>query len=167
MEASTKYIEAFEDFDQAIAPEPVKAELTPPETIEKIWKVIDSGGFFGIISSYNPGNDPDVLDKEFESLQKDILKMKYAYLEQSFGYQYSDGNGLTTIRGKSLFVPMISYKELLSLGKKYDQETVVFGGNGKMDVLRVSDESILKTFDTRELKLAWNLLLINPHNIPW
>ena len=156
---------AFENFDQAT--EPVKAELTPPETIEKIWKAIDSGDFFCIISSYNPGNDPDVLDSEHQALQKEVLRMKYAYLEQSCGYRYSDGHGLTSIRGKSLFVPVMSYKELLSLGKKYDQETVVFGGNGKMDVLRVSDESILKTFDTRELKLAWNLLLTNPRNIPW
>jgi len=98
MEA-TKYVMAFEEFGQDAGPR--EAEVTSTETLEKIWKVIESGDFFCIISSYNPGNDPDVIDSEHQALQKDILKMKYAHLEQSFGYLYSDGDGLTSIRRKS------------------------------------------------------------------
>jgi hypothetical protein len=51
MEA-TKYMKAFEDFDQDI-PETAENYQTLAETIDKIWKVIDSGEFFCVISAYN------------------------------------------------------------------------------------------------------------------
>ena len=161
----TKYMLAFENFDQTT--ERVAVELRPSETIKEIWNIIDSGDFYCIISAYYPGNDPDTLADEHEQLKKDILKMNYSYLEQSYGYQYSDGNGLTTVSRKSLVVPSMDYHELLALGKKWKQETIAFGGNYGVTVVRVADQKVLLDMKMEDMKLAWNFLLTNQRNIPW
>ena len=165
MEA-TKYMKAFENFDWDSA-EAAESEESSAETIKKIWDVIDSGDFFCVISSYKEGRDPETLEEEYNQLKKDILKLKYTYLEQSFGYCYSDGKGTTNVRRKSLVVPLMNYQELLALGKKYNQETIAFGGNGGVSVVRVSDEAVVLDINTQTMKLAWNFLLTGQQNIPW
>ena len=165
MEA-TKYLKAFENFVEDIQ-EADENYQTLHETIDKIWKVIDSGEFFCVISAYNDGTDPDTLEEEHEELKKNVLKLKYGYLEQSFGYCYSDGKGQTTVKRKSLVVPSMTYQELLALGKKYNQETIAFGGNGGISVVRVSDEKVLLDMNVYSMKLAWNFLLNGQQNIPW
>ena len=164
MEA-TKHMRAYEDFDNGT--DPNESEKSQQETIAKIWEVIDSGDFFSIISAYVSGNAADVLEEEHRELMKDVLKMKNGYLEQCYKYQYSDGNGLTSVKRKSLFVPAMGYHELLALGKKWKQETVAFGGNGGISVVRVSDQKVLLDMTTESMKLAWNFLLTNQRNIPW
>lgn len=165
MEA-TKYMRAFENFDQSI-PKASESEETPAETIKAIWKVIDSGDFFCVISSFNSGSDPETLEEEYGQLKNDIGKLNCICLEQSFGYTYSDGKGQTTVRRKSLVVPLMNYQELLALGKKYNQETVAFGGNGGISVVRVSDQKVLLDINIGTMKLAWNFLLTGQQNIPW
>ena len=165
MEA-TKYMKAFENFDLNNS-EAAKSGVPSAETIKKIWEVIDSGDFFCIISSYKDGTDPETLEEEYEQLKKDVLKLKYGYLEQSFGYCYSDGKGLTTVNRRSLFVGSMTYQELLALGKKYKHETIAFGGNGGISVVRVSDQKVLLDMTVQSMKLAWNFLLTSQQNIPW
>jgi hypothetical protein len=165
MEA-TKYMKAFENFDEDSV-KAVKSEETPLAGIKKIWDVIDSGDFFCVISAYTDGTDPDTQKEQHEKLKNDVLKLKYAYLEQSFGYCYSDGKGQTTVSRKSLVVALMQYQELLALGKKYNQEIIAFGGNGGMSVVRVSDEAVLLDMNTESMKLAWTGFICNPHNIPW
>lgn len=160
---TTKWVKTFEDFDKESEREVME---TSEETIKKIWDVIDSGEFFCIISSYNDG-DPESLNGDYENLKNDVLKLKYAYVEQSFCYNFCDGKGETTVRKKSLFVPSMTYEELLSLGKKYNQETISFGGNGGISVVRVSDQKVLFEMDVRSMKLAWNFFLTGQQNIPW
>lgn len=164
MEA-TKYMRAYEDFDNTT--DPTESEKFQQETIAKIWEIIDSGDFFCIISSYVSGNAADVLEEEHRELTKDVIKMKYDYLEQCYKYHHSDGNGLTSVKRKSLFVPAMGYHELLALGKKWKQDTIAFGGNGGISVVRVSDQKVLMDMSTESMKLAFNFLLTNQQNIPW
>ncbi len=164
MEA-TKYIRAFEDFAQNAGEE--EAEITPQATVDKIWKAIDSGEMFGIISSYGPGNDTDVNKEDFGQLKRDVLKLKYGYLEQAYSYYYNDGDGATNVKRKSLFVPELHRKNLMALAKKYGQPVVAFGSDRKMQVLRVSDGAVLKTINFADMKLSWNLLISDQNNIPW
>ena len=159
-------MKAFEDFDQD-STETDENYLTLAKTIDKIWEIIDSGDFFCVISSYKEGRDPETLEEEYNQLKNDIQKLKYEYLEQSFGYCYSDGKGQTTVRRKSLVVPLMTYHELLVLGEKYNQETISFGGNGGVSVVRVSDQKVLLDINIESMKLAWNFLLNGQQNIPW
>jgi hypothetical protein len=165
MEA-TRYVRAFENFDED-SEKAAENQETLPEIIEKIGKVIDSGDFYCVISAYTDGTDADTQKEQHEKLKNDVLKLKYAYLEQSFGYCYSDGKGQTTVSRKSLIVALMNYDELLALGKKYNQEIIAFGGNGGMSVVRVSDEAVLLDMNTESMKLAWTGFICNPHNIPW
>jgi hypothetical protein len=128
--------------------------------------VIDSGDFFCVISSYNSG-DPESLEGDYEELKNDVLRLKYAYLEQNIAYSYCPGVGQTTVKRKSLFVPLMQYDELLALGKKYNQETIAFGGNGGVTVVRVADEGVILEIKAESMKLCWNFLLNGQQNIPW
>lgn len=163
MEA-TKYVMAFENFDKEV--EEKELESTE-ETLKKIWEAIDSGEFCSIISSYCPGTDPDTLAEEHEELKNDVLKLKFGYLEMCYGYEYSDGKGQTNVKKRSLFVPGLGYKDLLALGKKYQQETIAFCGNGGISVVRVSDQKVVLEMNVESMKLAWNFLLTGQQNIPW
>ena len=156
----TKWVKAFENFDEEI-------EEKENGTLKKIWEAIDSGEFCSIISSYCSGTDPDTLAEEHEELKKDVLKLKYGYLEQCYGYVYSDVKGQTTVERKSLFVPGLEYDDLLTLGKKYQQETIAFCGNGGISVVRVSDQKVVLEMNVESMKLAWNFLLTGQQNIPW
>lgn len=164
MEA-TKYIRAYEDFVQNAEGDEV--ETTPQATIDKIWRAIDSGEPFGVISSYGPGNDNNVNDEDFVQLKSDVLKLKYGFLEQCYSYNYRDDNGDTTVKRKSLFVPQLPYEDLIALAKKYGQPVAAYGKDREMQVLRVSDEAVLKTINFADMKLSWNLLISDQNNIPW
>jgi hypothetical protein len=164
MEA-TKYMRAYKDFLQPS--DYKKPEKSRKEHVVEILKVINSGEFYGVISAYVPGDDADTLEECHQMLMKDILKLKYGYYEQSFGYDYSDGKGLTSVKRKSLFVPGLGYHELISLGKKWNQETIAFGGNGGITVARVIDEKVLLDMTNEDMLLSWNFLLGNQRNIPW
>ena len=165
MEA-TKYLKAFENFDEDRS-KAAESEETPQDTIKKIWEVIDSGDFFCIISSYTDGTDPDTLEEEHEQLKNAVLRLKYAYHEGSFGYTFADGKGQTTVRKRFLVVPLMGYAELLDLGKRYNQQVISFGGNGGFSVVRVADEAVILDMNTESMKLAWTGFICDPHNIPW
>jgi hypothetical protein len=61
----------------------------------------------------------------------------------------------------------MQYDELLALGKKYNQETIAFGGNGGVTVVRVADEGVILEIKAESMKLCWNFLLNGQQNIPW
>ena len=70
-------------------------------------EVIYSGGLFCVISAYKPGDSEEAYNENHNQLQEEILRMKYSYLEMSFAYSYSDGNGMTSVKRDSLFVPKV------------------------------------------------------------
>lgn len=161
---TVKRFRTFEKKDQPV-------DFIPPKfnegDVKKIWDVIDSGEFFGIVSAYQPGSSVLTLAEEHERLRRDVHNMKYAPIDQNYEYNFADGNGMTLVTKKSLFIPGISYEELIELGRKWNQETVAFGRNGAITMVRVSDENALLGIEINSMKLAFNFLLTNQHNIPW
>lgn len=161
---TVKRFHTFEKKDQPV-------DFIPPKfdegDVKKIWEVINSGEFFGIVSVYQPGSSVLTLAEEHEMLQQDVLKLKLAYIQQNYEYNFADGNGMTLVSKKSLFIPGITYEELIELGKKWNQETVTIGGNGGITTVRVSDEKALMDMEINSMKLAFNFLLVSQHNIPW
>lgn len=161
---TVKRFRTFEKKDQPV-------DFIPPKfdegDVKKIWDVINSGEFFGIVSAYQPGSSVLTLSEEHEILQKDVIKLKYGYIDQNYEYNFADGNGMNLVTKKSLFVPGITYDELIKLGRKWNQETITIGGNGGISMIRVSDQKVLMDMEINSMKLAFNFLLTNQHNIPW
>ena len=164
MEA-TKYMKAYEAFIES--EDDSHPDKSPKSTANLVGEYIDSLQFFGVISSFVPGNDPDVSEDSHKQLHMDLLKLHIGCYEQKFGYIYTDGSGQHRIETKNFLVPGIEYDQLIELGRKYEQEWVALGGAGKLDVIRLSDESVVMTMTNQDLHLAWNLILGNPRQTPW
>src|ERR1041385_486810 len=102
-------------------------------SVNRIFKLMQNGDDFGIISAFNPVADAETNRKKREWLEDDLLKMKYGYIPFTTGYLYIDDDGVKRIQYDLLFVPEITKDELLGLGMKYDQQTVIFGNNAGVD----------------------------------
>jgi hypothetical protein len=132
-----------------------------------IWEYILNERTFGVISAY-VFNLTDEKNKErHELLRKDIRKTGLGYIEQKSGYSYlsDNGNGIP-VEEYSFFIPEISYDKLLELGKKYNQESVIYKNSERFDLIEGSTEKVIisfskesMTFKPENLKNAWSSFL--------
>ena len=76
---------------------------------------------FGVMSSFRGDNTKEQNLKSYKELITLVRKMGYGFIELKGGYQEESG----FVNEKSLFIPNIKKKEMLELGKKYDQHSVI------------------------------------------
>lgn len=124
---------------------------------------------FVVISAYNQDLPDDENLKRHYQLMKDIRSMKYGYIEMRSGYTYQDTDII--IYERSLFIPSMSLKEGLSLGKIYQQETIISKNenifalyncnNGKIEMnfrIKINSDGNI-TFDKDIIKYAFSQLI--------
>jgi hypothetical protein len=105
--------------------------------------ITDRKSEFGIISAFRGDNQEENLKKHAQ-LKQDVRSLKskngknLGYIEQKAGYTYSD-DGVYE-EELSLFVPNIEFGDLIHLGLKYDQESVIY-----------KDKDIFETIDTKSV----------------
>jgi len=108
----------------------------------RILQHIEQTPSFAVISAYR-GVDQKENDLNHKKLKADVRKMGYGFIEQDSGYSYtdpkSDEEGM--VEEESLFIPNISYEDAMALGKKYDQESILFKDNERGFVLVYTTES--------------------------
>ena len=90
-------------------------------SLSRIMHHIEKTENFGVISPFRKGiGDEKNLDR-YKELCALVRKMGYGFIELKGGYQEESG----FINEKSLFIPDIKKKEMMELGKKYDQHSVI------------------------------------------
>ena len=103
------------------------------ESANRIRKLMENGDDFGIIGAYNPLKDEESNEKAQTRLEEDVMKLTNGYIPFTAGYNYPDKNRATKIELQLLFVPEIELKDLLRLGRAYNQATVIFGNKQGVD----------------------------------
>ena len=93
---------------------------------------------WGMMTAYRYANTPNQNKKLNKELEGELRKMGHGFFKveghwvecQDGNLSYSDcpPNLLKDAIEESLFVPNISAKEIHNLGKKYEQDAVIFGG---------------------------------------
>lgn len=157
----TKYIDRFDNFIcEDTKSEPAKSDRL--ETARRIWKLIENGDDFGIISADNPVKDSETNMERQDQLEKELLRMKYGYIEFNVAYSYQDEKGKSIVEQKALFVPKIAKAELMRLGKTYEQESVIFGNAQEVDSFRISDGKPEISLELADMMFAWSALLFSP-----
>ena len=88
----------------------------------RILQHINNKKTFGVISASRKDNSDKENDDRYKSLIKDVRGMGYGYIELKGGYKETTG----FVTEKSLFIPEITKNEIVKLGKKYNQDSVLF-----------------------------------------
>lgn len=102
---------------------------------------------FGVVSAYrdiNTDNDNLALHSK---LKKDIRSLGFGFIELASSWEE---NGEVS-KEQSLFIPNISLKEIVSLGNKYVQYSVLYGNSGTVNHICTFAEycgSVGKVLDT-------------------
>ena len=94
-------------------------------SLSRIWQYIENDKkSFGVISAYranSPENDAN--HKLLKTMTRDY---GYGFIEMRGGYKEEEGG---FVNEKSLFIPNISKKDLIELGQKFDQDSVLYKDN--------------------------------------
>ena len=105
--------------------EQLEEEITP----SRLWKYQEHPEMnFAILSADRSERTPEENKEKSEELKKDIKSMGYWYTELKGGYVEVGKNGKRIpVDGEDSFiVPNMTKEEAMELGKKYDQDTVMF-----------------------------------------
>ena len=123
-------------------------------SISRIWQHIKSDRSFGVISAYVIGLGEKDNQERHNNLKQDVKSLKLGYVEQISGYSYEGED--EQVKEKSLFIPNISLDQLLKLGKKYEQESVVYKDNDRFDLIKVSSGSVIVSFQKKNTPLTFD-----------
>lgn len=109
-------------------------------SLARIWQHVQKAGTksFGILTSYRsaaPGSPKSVRDAQDAKNKTTFSALKVALDDADLGYIPLKGSwkeqhdeGEVWVSEMSLFVPEIPLDLILSLGKKYDQDAVIYAG---------------------------------------
>ena len=137
----------------------------------RIIQHIEGSATFAVISSHVQDFSEDANERRHENLRREIRQMGYGYIEMDSGYTYkATQGGEAQALEQAFFIPEITKDEALSLGQKYDQETIIWKDQGQFAVIfsttgavdmdfqmeRGSNGQI--TFDPETLKMAFSRL---------
>ena len=77
---------------------------------------------FGVLSPFRKENSDEVNDEKYKELVSIIRSMGYGFIALRGGYVGDEG----FFPEKSLFIPNIKKSDIIELGKKYNQHSVLF-----------------------------------------
>jgi len=90
-------------------------------SLSRIMTHVEKTENFGVMSPFRKEfSDKENLER-YKELKEIVREKGYGFIELKGGYQEEDG----FVNEKSLFIPNIKKKEMMELGKKYDQHSVI------------------------------------------
>lgn len=133
-------------------------EYIVESSLSRIMQHIEKDSNFGVMSPFRGDNTDKQNEDSYKELASLVRKMGYGYIALKGGYQEENG----FINEKSLFILNISKKEMIDLGKKYDQHSVIVKDKGSFEMIGTNKNAgigkVLVKFDTTKGK---NLSLDN------
>jgi len=142
-------------------------------SLGRVWQHVSSATGFGILTAYRAGYAPHESQARQRSLQSDIRALRLGYFhlvghwrecaDTEVKYDDCPEEQLSDVQEPSLFVPGLALSDALRLGRKYDQDAVVYGGPdaGGKTVLAFRDGSqhvIASTMTPRAVGQAYSAL---------
>lgn len=116
-------------------------------SLSRIWQHIQSDKNFAVISAYSNKLSDEENEEKHEQLRSE-LKKKHGFIEQKSGYSYfNDTKENTVVNEKSFFIPKITKQESIDLGKKYNQETIIFKDKNEFSLIIPDTGEVVKSFN--------------------
>jgi phosphosulfolactate synthase (CoM biosynthesis protein A) len=161
----TKYMQGFDDFiTEGVIKN--KGELQELSTPDQIWRIIRSKADFGVISAFDYKQDAEKNHERYRQLAEELDKLGLEYIEFSTGYMIID-SGEQSIRSEQMFfVKDIAHGTIKGLGKKYNQETVIFGNSERVTTINIRNEGSELALSISGMLMSWVIVLMNPGTFP-
>lgn len=125
-----------------------KTKIITESSLARIWQHIQNDNSFGVIS---PFRGEVSIEENFGRLieLKDYIRsnLKFGFIELEGGFKEKAKNGkYRWVEERSLFIPKIRKSDLIELGEKYDQDSVVYKDNDEFVLLSTNkNDGIGKT----------------------
>lgn len=146
-------------------------------SLSRIWQhVTDEDSSFAVISAYRGIYSEDENLKRHNELRIKIRSLGYGYIEQKSGYSYfnPEVGENASVEEKSFFIPNINFKDAITLGRMFKQESVLYKDKekgfglfmcdtGKLDLLFKRNDK-LYSFDKEDIKVAYSQLIKSNNN---
>ena len=95
-------------------------------SLSRIWKHVSTpDGTFGVVSAFDHKNKTleENLERH-EELRRKLKFLRLGFFEQFAEYTYDDSG--ETHKEYSFFIPYITFEGIIDIGRKYQQESVIF-----------------------------------------
>jgi hypothetical protein len=112
-------------------------------TLSRVWQHITNSKSFAVISPFRSENDLEKNMELYQQLKDSVRALGHGYIEQKSGYTYDDG---TIADERSLFIPNISFDDAIKLGKKYNQETILYKDAQQFVLYNPTSKQIVMNF---------------------
>lgn len=107
-------------------------------SISRIFQHIEEGTrSFGVVSAFRKRNSDAENTKLHGELKAAVRGFGLGFIEMRGGYKGDEGFNIEL----SLFVPSISRKQIIELGQKYDQDTVIFKDTKEFSLIGSNESS--------------------------
>ena len=108
-------------------------------SLSRIWQYVeDPKKTFGVITSYREGGEDN--EGNFIELKSDVRSMGKGYIALAGGYEEIKKDGsVVLVKEPSLLVPKIRKKDLIELGVKYDQDSVIYKDEREFKLISTSN----------------------------
>lgn len=127
----------------------------------KVYRIVDQisnpDAVFAIVSSYRKnlaGEDGKLLTgdelraankKRHEALKDEVFTKYGSFIELRGAYK-EEGSSDLDVFEQSLFIPQIPRNEAVELGKKFDQDSVIWHGDGKFELIGCDSGEVWQKF---------------------
>ncbi len=118
-------------------------------SLSRVWQHINNDKSFGVISAFRETNDDATNKNLHKSLIDDVKSLNLGYIQQKSGYTYSSSDGDGRVEEISLFIPNISLEDIIKLGKKYNQESILFKDATQFVLVDCNSKSIILNFSKK------------------
>ena len=116
--------------------EKLSREQITEASLSRIFRHVDVGEGFAIISASRLGNTPQEDSKNYGRLRQDVRSGNFGYIQLVGGWVETLPDGSKEpVEQMSIFVPKMPAEEALKLGIKYGQEAVVHGDSEGISLL--------------------------------
>lgn len=125
--------------------EPFKKYISEAKLSRIFQYVEDPKKTFGIVSSFRGQYSKEENLKRHADLKAAVRGMGLGFIEMKGGYV----EGETAVEELSLFIPSVKKAQIIELGKRFEQHSVMFKDEGSFSYIGTNDESgVGKTLST-------------------
>lgn len=123
----------------------IKQELSESK-LSRVWQHVEGDKSFAFVSANRSEYSDKENKKRSAQLKQDIRKLKLGFIEMKGGFvetsKDKDGKEIkVTVEEDSFLIPNISKKDVIMLGNKYEQDSVLFKDKNQFLELATKDNS--------------------------
>ena len=121
-------------------------------SLSRMWQYVEGDKSFGIISPFRKSDSKSENMKKYNELKKIVKDKKLGYIELEGGFK-EEGEW---VREKSMFIPGIEKKDLIDLGEKFDQYSVIYKAKDEFVEIGTNNYSGKGKVITDFIKNGWD-----------